>query len=37
VGRQVAEEALAPLDTLEAARRALWTAARAAYEDARRT
>jgi hypothetical protein len=36
VGHQVGEEALAGLDRLEVARRALWTAARSAYEDARR-
>ena len=36
VAEQVREHALDPLDRLEAARRALWTAARAAIEDSRR-
>ena len=36
VSDQVQATALAPLDELEAARRSLWTAARAAAEDARR-
>jgi hypothetical protein len=36
VGDQLREHALAPLDRLESARRALWYAARSASEDARR-
>ena len=36
VGERLREQALAPLDRLEAARRALWYAARSAGEDARR-